>query len=168
MKNRKLSQNTHFTIKGHWWLPSSSNRVAGELSYEEENISLSLYGGLSDATVESPFNAKPTDREFPIVHGESEDGNQITLVNSFYTQWQSDLRAFLNKQGERVSLRTSRLHSQLMLDGIHLTTEGESFAQCRIEVPFLQAWLHLSPFETHMEGPGSRILPIFHAGRRNI
>ena len=46
------SQDQSFTIKGYWWLPESEIRVAGDLFYSEDDITLSLYGGLSEATID--------------------------------------------------------------------------------------------------------------------
>ena len=36
------SQDDPFTIKGHWWLPGSSHKVAGDLIYDVGEMTLVL------------------------------------------------------------------------------------------------------------------------------
>ncbi|MCB0321294.1 MAG: hypothetical protein KDD60_10230 [Bdellovibrionales bacterium] len=68
----------------------SNNRVAGELRYTQGDLTLTLYGGLSKATVESPFMATPDQTEHSLVYGDSEDGTSITVIKPFYTKWKPD------------------------------------------------------------------------------
>ncbi len=153
MTNRKRSQFTHFTTQGHWWVPASDHRIAGDLSYKEKDISLSLFGGLSKATEISIFNARPAVRDFSVIHGESLSGTPISLVSSFYTHWHSDFPSSADMQRREVSLRSSRLHCSAMLEGIHLTSEDDTFATCRIEIPHFEAWMDVAPFEVDMDDP---------------
>jgi hypothetical protein len=67
MNKKAHSQSEHFTIRGHWWLPGANQRVAGVLRYTEGDLTLSLYGGLCEVRVESPFSATPTRTEFPVI-----------------------------------------------------------------------------------------------------
>ena len=86
------SQDGRFTVKGHWWLPGSTNKVSGDLIYDEKEMTLALYGGLNDAIVDSPLSATPERNEFSIIHGESLNKVPITLLKSFYTHWTPDIR----------------------------------------------------------------------------
>lgn len=153
MTPNRPSQNEHFTIKGRWWLPNSDRKVAGELDYYEESISLSLYGGFGDATAESPFSAKPDESKFAIIHGESEDNSPVTVLNSFYVKWKPDITTLAVRPGTTVALRASQLHCGAMVEGVHLSSANETFSKCRVEVPYLDVWLGVSPFVIDMSDP---------------
>lgn len=145
------SQYDHFTIKGHWWLPPSGKRVAGDLRYTEGDLTLSLYGGLSDATAESPFSATPDESEYSLVYGESEDNVPITVLKPFYTKWKPDITTFAVRPGSKVRLRSSQLHCRFIVEGVHLSSEDDTFSKCRVEVPNLDVWLGVSPFKIDMK-----------------
>ena len=147
MSKSKQSQHKRFTIEGHWWLPQSDRKVAGDLRYVEEDMSLSLRGGLSHATAELPFGAIPASSEYAIVHGESTDGACITVLRPFYTNWTPDIRTLDNRSIATIPLRSSRLHCPVMLEGIHLSSTDETFSKCRIKIPYFDVWLGISPFE---------------------
>lgn len=68
MTKKLHQQNKPFTIRGHWWLPTVSHRVAGDLSYTEGDLTLSLYGALDDAQVDFPFSATPICTEYAVIH----------------------------------------------------------------------------------------------------
>ena len=151
MSKNVPSQYDHFTIKGHWWLPSSGKRVAGDLRYTEGDLTLSLYGGLSDATAESPFSATPDESEYSLIYGESEDNVPITVLKPFYTKWKPDITTLAIRPGQRVGLRSSQLHCRFILEGVHLSSEADAFSKCRVEVPSLDVWLGISPFNIDMK-----------------
>jgi len=131
MSQTPHSQQDEFTLSGHWWLPSAAHKVAGDLQYTEESLTLSLYGGLNDAVIESPFAAVPDHTELPIIHGETLDDRPVTLLNSFYTNWTPDIQLRAGNPGERTQLRESRLNCARLIDGIHLTSEIDTFSRCQ-------------------------------------
>jgi hypothetical protein len=152
MSGKAHSQNEHFTIQGHWWLPDSSQRVAGDLRYTEGALTLSLYGGLSEARVESPFSATPAQTEVPIILGETLEAVPVTVLRSFYTKWTPDVRTLAVRPGTTTALRSSQLHCGWLLEGVHLSSPDETFSKCRVEVPYLEDWLGVSPFRAEMGG----------------
>src|ERR1700733_1259929 len=131
------SQNESFTIKGHWWLPGTDFKVAGDLIYDEEEMELALYGGLNLAVVDSPLCAMPEAWEFPMIYGESLDGVPVTLLQSFYTEVTPDIR-LESRAGTKVVIRSSQLSSNLMLVGIHLASPEIRFRKYRAEIAFLE------------------------------
>jgi hypothetical protein len=150
-----MSENTHtqydsFTIKGYWWVPETNHRVAGDLIYEEDHISLALYGGLSEARVESPFSATPICCDYPIIHGESLDGRPVTVLKTFHTKWKPDIRTLALTPGTCVGLRSSQLSCHEIIEGCHLSSCDEKFTKCDIEVPSFENWLGDSPFTVDM------------------
>lgn len=147
MNKHKRSQNEHFTIKGHWWLPDIGRRVAGDLCYTEGGLKLNLYGGLNDAVVENPFSAKPNTTEFPLIYGESEDNTQFSLLEAFYTKFTPDITTRAVRPGERVGIRSSQLHCHAVIDGVHLLSPDEAFVKCRLEIPHIDVWLGVTPFK---------------------
>ncbi|WP_417379456.1 HEPN domain-containing protein [Gimesia sp.] len=151
MTKKSYLQTEHFTTKGHWWLPNTNKKVAGELSYTEGDLTLSLYGGLSEATVESPFSAKPDELEYSLIHGELEDNTAITVLKPFYTKWKPDITTLAVRPGSKVELRSSQLGCGAIVEGAHLCSSDETFSKCRVEIPCLDIWLGVSPFNIDMK-----------------
>jgi hypothetical protein len=150
MTKKSHSQTEHFTIKGHWWLPETDHKVAGELCYTEEDVTLTLYGGLNDARIDSPFSATPVSTEFPIIHGESLDKVPVTVLHSYYTSWTPDIQTLAVRPGSFTAIRASRMHCGRLLEGIHLPSPDQPFEKCRVEIPYLEDWLGDSPFDSNM------------------
>lgn len=157
MSQSNRSQNEPFTIKGHWWLPGNTNKVAGDLTYEVENISLALYGGLNDARVDSPFCATPTRSDFPIIYGESLDRVPITILKAFYTKWKPNIRTLAVRSGTCTGLLSSRLSCSEVVEGLHLSLPKDTFIKCRIDMPYFENWLGDSPFKFDMAGSGEHV-----------
>jgi ApeA N-terminal domain 1 len=157
MSNNARSQNEHFTISGHWWVPNTSKKVAGDLRYTEGDLALSLFGGLNEAVVESPFSATPTSTEFPIILGETLDAVPVTVLNSFYTNWTPDKRTLAVRPGTTTAIRSAQLHCGWLLEGIHLSSPDETFSKFRVEVPYLEDWLGVSPFRVDMGNGGETV-----------
>jgi len=67
-------------IKGMWWLPKdSSNKIFGILTYNyEDGCKLALEGVLNN----SKYSFRNME-EFPIIHGKTEHGDDVTLFNTF-------------------------------------------------------------------------------------
>ena len=147
MVKRDFSQNEPFTIKGHWWLPESNRKVAGDLIYREESLTLELYGGLNDALAKSPLSAVPEANEFPLVLGESLDEMPITVLRSFYTQWAPASVPLPFRPGTPSGVRSSKLSCHIAILGIHLQSPTDGFAQRCIEIPCLENWLGDEPFD---------------------
>ena len=120
-------------------------------------MSLSLYGGLSRATVVAPFNASPDTPKHNIIHGNSLDGCPITLFNAFYTKWNSNITSLDLKPKTQVDLRASRLSCSILIKGIHLSSENEPFSKCQIKIPFLEHWIGKSPFKVQVDNSLSEI-----------
>lgn len=150
--NDSYKQDAPFTIKGHWWLPGSELRVAGDLIYDEEEMTLELYGGLNEAICDSPFGGKPEADEFPMIYGESLANESITLLRSFYTNWRPDIRSFRVQPDTRVAIRSAKLNCGTMLLGSHISSPNDTFSKCRIEIPSFESWLGDSPFTADVEG----------------
>ena len=150
-------QDEPFTIRGRWWLPGSNQRIAGDLVYEEEGLTLNLYGGLNEARATFPFSATPEETEFPVIHGESLDRVPVTLLDSFYTKWKPAIRSFGIRTGTRTELLSSRLCGNGMVNGIHLRSPDDQFTKCRVEIPYLENWLGDSPFAVDNQGSFEKI-----------
>jgi len=157
MRNKVHSQFDRFTIRGHWWLPNDTSKVAGDIRYTEEDLSLRLFGGLNEARVESPFRTIPFSTEFPLILGETLEGAPVTLLKSFYTKWRSNIRSLNVRPGAVTSIRSSRLNCAFLLNGIHLSTPVETFAKSRIEIPSLEDWLGENPFQAEVGDGGKTI-----------
>ncbi len=157
MSDTDRTQDTPFTIKGHWWLPGSSHRVAGDLIYSVTEMTLVLYGGLNDAVIESPFTATPEQNEFPIIHGESLKKVPVTILNSFYTKWIPDITTLAVQPGTRKALLSSALSCHKMLEGVHLDSPDDTFAKCRIQIPNFEEWLGDSPFAFNVAPSGENV-----------
>lgn len=151
------SQDAPFTIKGHWWLPGNSHKVAGDLIYNVEEMTLALYGGLNDAIVDTPISATPEGNAFPVIHGESLRGVPITVLRSFYTNWTPNVRTLAVKPGTHVGILSSRLLCHELVEGLHLSSQEDTFTKCRIEIPCLENWLGDSPFKFDMGGSGEHV-----------
>ena len=157
MTENSHSQDDHFTVKGHWWLPGSTRKVAGDVIYDVENMTLALQGGLSDADTGFPFGATPEHSEFPIIHGESLNGVPITILASFYTRWTPDIRSLSMRSGTIVALLSSELSCNAMIHGRHLSSPDEAFIKCWAEIPSFDIWLGDSPFEVRIEDSGEHV-----------
>jgi hypothetical protein len=157
MGNDAHSQSEHFTIRGHWWLPNTDRRVAGDLQYTEGELTLSLYGGLNEAHVESPFSVTPTSTEFPVILGETLEAVPVTVLRSFYTKWTPEVRTLAIQPGTTTAIRSAQLHCGRLLKGVHLFSPDAAFARCRIEIPYLEVWLRESPFRADMGGEGETV-----------
>ncbi len=157
MIDQKHSQDAFFTVRGQWWLPGSDRRVAGDLIYQEEDISLVLYGGLNDAKFDSPFSATPEVTEFPVIHGESLQSVPVTLLRSFYTKWSPDIRRLGVRPDEHTQILSSELHCHAIVVGAHLSTADDCFDKCRIEIPALETWLGDKPFEVDIGNGFDRV-----------
>ena len=144
-------QDEHFKIRGNWWLPNSDQKVAGDLDYFEGDLTLTLYGGLNDARIESPFSATPETTEFPIILGESLDAVPLTVLNAFYTQWTPDIQTLAVRPGESTAIRSSRLHCGRLIEGMQLSSPDERFSKWRVDIPFLEEWLGETPFKSHFD-----------------
>lgn len=150
--NDSYKQDAPFTIKGHWWLPGSELRAAGDLIYNEEGMTLELYGGLNEAICDSPFGGKPEADEFPMIYGESLANESITLLRSFYTNWSPDIRSLRVQPDTRVAIRTAKLTCGIMLVGLHISSPDVTLSKCRIEIPSFETWLGDNPFTIDVEG----------------
>ncbi|HET6574122.1 MAG TPA: HEPN domain-containing protein [Fimbriiglobus sp.] len=157
MSRKAHSQSEHFTIRGHWWLPITNQRIAGDLRYTEGDLTLSLYEGLNEAHVESPFSATPTSTEFPVILGETLEAVPVTVLRSFYTKWTPDVRTLAVRPGTTTAIRSAELHCGWLLEGVHLSSPDETFAKCRVEIPYLEDWLGESPFRAEMGGEGETV-----------
>lgn len=157
MTRSSHSQDDCFTIKGQWWLPETTRKVAGDLIYDVENMTLALYGGLNDAHTALPFSATPESSEFSVIHGESLDRVPITILGAFYTKWTPDIRTLAVQPGTHVALLSSELTCHAMVHGSHLLPQDEAFIKCRVEIPYLDNWLGDSPFKVGMEGAGDHV-----------
>lgn len=150
-------QNECFNLKGKWWLPNSDQMTSGELLYEEENMYLSLFGGLSDATVDSPFVASPDTRQHGMIYGELEDKTPVTILNSFYTNWTPDITSLSIPSGTKVPLRSSKLYCPTMFEGIHLSSQNEKISKCHVQIPYLDLWLNDAPFDLKINSSLSEV-----------
>jgi hypothetical protein len=142
------SQDQPFRIKGHWWIPGASLRVAGDLVYKETSIQLKLCGALCEATRFTPFHSQPEVMEHAVIHGESLDKQSITLFEGFYTSWNPDisLSNFVSEPGAKVQILKSQLEIRCVLTGNHFSSKDDGFTRCQIEVPHFETWLGCKPF----------------------
>jgi len=147
MADKEYSQYDSFTIPGHWWLPGEMSKVAGELSYDNGHLTLSLFGAFHETTGETVFDHRPDELEVDVIHGESVSLQPITAFKAFYTSWHPTARnSQLIGPGE---INSSTLHVHAVLVGEHLLNlEDQRYLKCRIQLCNLEAWLGDFPFKT--------------------
>lgn len=144
-------QSTPFTLRGHWNLPGSEEKAAGELLYDENSLRLVLSGGLNKACSETPISASPSQTTFSVVHGTLVDRTQVTLLNCFYTSYKPNLDWSAFTHGKEVPLLESELNCGFAIFGDHLETENDEFLAGRLEIPHLEEWLGTSPFTVNFD-----------------
>jgi len=88
-----------FSIRGEWFLPGNSNVSHGELSFSEDGILLRLSSWLPGSLIYAFV-------EFEIIHGISNTGEKITLLNN----WPNEINT---------------IKSNTVLRGMHLDNKDE-------------------------------------------
>ena len=113
---------------GYWWVPEDpARRYPGRLSYDPEDgacLELSFEQG------QPVLNAAV--KEYPLIHGVTGSGRDITLVNCYLThgRWST------------VGISTQTIFGHFALDGFHLPSiEGANVRSISATVKFLSAWL---------------------------
>lgn len=149
-------QNECFELKGRWSIPGGKNQTAGVLKYNEEELELSLFGGLNKAVVHNPFSCEPESTEFAVVSGTTEDGKPATLYRSFYTSLRPDLNPLDPHPPSHVEFVSSTLHADMLVLGLAAEKGTKGFKRCRIEVPGLEDWYGTSPFKLEIDNPNEQ------------
>ncbi len=113
---------------GYWWIPEEpSRRYPGRLSFDSKD------GARLELSVEkeAPSFSRGGE-EFPLVHGVTNSGRDITLVNCYLTQ----------DRWSNVGISAQTIFGHLAFDGFHLpSVEGENVRSISAKVPFLSSWL---------------------------
>lgn len=141
-----LSQDAAFAIKGHWWIPGSNTKIAGELVYSGEDLTLSLLGGLSRVVNDNSMRSTPLNDAIAIAHGETLDGCPVTLVDLFHKKWMRDDRELFPAPGTTTSLRYSDLHCAAAIVGEQISSRDHRFCCSTIDIPGLETWIGEDPF----------------------
>lgn len=149
MAKERYAADKDFVIQGHWSRPGGQHRPAGDLKYTEGKLELQLLGSFDDAEGPHPFERHMPEVEPAIIHGQSAKGTPVTLLNSFYTNWQQAGGIFAEGS---VPISSSKLTCSGMLLGVHLQAVDEaSFGKCSLAIPNLDRWLDDRPFEITMQ-----------------
>lgn len=124
-----------FEIQGYWYLPyNPENRVAGILYYcPNETIRLELIGSFESPTeyLLSERNDKPDNTT--IIHGESSNARQITLVNC----------SAYGSLNFSCSFPMQKFTAQFVLSGIYVGDFKEKlFNSIAVELPNLTSWVN--------------------------
>jgi hypothetical protein len=150
MATEQYQADKDFSIEGHWSRPGGQHKPPGKLYYTEGNLELQLQGAFDDAEGPHPFVRSMPELDPKIIHGHSVKGTPVTLLSSFYTNWQQQSGTFFAKGP--VPIASSTLTCNGMLFGVHLSNEDdESFTHCTLKIPNLDRWLDDRPFETKMD-----------------
>jgi hypothetical protein len=144
-------QSTPFTLRGHWNLPGSEEKTAGDLIYDVDRLRLVLLGGFNKAISEHPLSARPGQNDFPVIHGTLVDKTLVTIFRCFYTSYSPDLDWKNSSYPKEVQISQSELNCEIAILGKHLETEDDAFVSARLEFPQLEDWLGASPFEVKIE-----------------
>lgn len=113
---------------GYWWIPEEpSRRYPGRLSFDPKD------GAHLELSVEKEAPSFPGGgEEFPLVHGVTNRGRDITLVNCYLT----------HDRWSNVGISAQTIFGRLAFDGFHLpSVEGENIRSISATVPFLSSWL---------------------------
>ena len=123
-----------FTIKGHWWLPGNADRkVAGEFSFDPSGGSMLE---LSDVLkfVEVIYLGTFTDTE-PIILGEDDEGQSITLVNC------SEEPPHIDLSDSSLPVGVLAYRPRYIILGCHIDREEDFvFSQLSVDYYGLQVW----------------------------
>lgn len=113
---------------GYWWIPEEpSRRYPGRLSFDSKD------GARLELSVEreTPSFSRE-EKDFPLIHGTTSSGRDITLVNCYLTQ----------DRWSNAGISTQTIFGHLILDGFHLpSVESENIRSISATVPFLSSWL---------------------------
>lgn len=119
---------------GYWWIPEDpTQRYPGRLSYGLKD------GARLELLVEKDTPSfTPATEDYPIVHGVTNSGRDITLINC-YT---------INNRWSHVGISTQTIFGHLALDGFHLpSAESANIKSISATVPFLSSWLGTTGIE---------------------
>lgn len=151
MARELYSSDKDFTIQGHWCRPGGKHRPAGTLEVSESRFELNLLGAFDDAEGKHAFDRGLPVEDLSVIHGESAQGNPITLLNSFYTRVQPGGGLF---DDSPVPVRYATLTSNGMLFGTHLKhPDDQCFSSCCVNIPNFDRWLDDRPFNFKVDLP---------------
>lgn len=113
---------------GYWWIPEDpARRYPGRLSYDPKD------GARLELLFEedTPSFTSATE-DYPLVHGVTKSGRDITLVNCYV----------IGDRWSTVGISALTIFGHLALDGFHLpSAESANIRSISATVPFLSTWL---------------------------
>ena len=116
--NEDYSLGRPFTHKGHWWIPSAQHSVAGNLCCGEEDLTLSLYGALETPEARPQSKRQPFTSKLEIIHGETVQGEYVTLLRSFYLQRQLPFGFNSQRPDAPPHFGSCELNTEMCLSGL--------------------------------------------------
>ncbi|WP_163583417.1 HEPN domain-containing protein [Gracilibacillus saliphilus] len=139
IKAMKQSMVNEFHIKGYWWLPSSDNKVPGNLYYEKNKIRLELLGSLKDDEGTSFFKSRllHEDANKESILGVSDNGEEFTLIDGINV----NVKLSTGFMTEVYNI------SSFIVGGHFSTTEKMNFSSSTFRTTYLTKWLNKQPFD---------------------
>lgn len=113
---------------GYWWVPEEpSRRYPGRLRFGSKD------GARLELSVEKEAPSfSGVGEDFPLIHGVTNSGRDVTLVNCYLTQ----------DRWSTAGISTQTIFGHLAFDGFHLpSAESENIRSISATVPFLSSWL---------------------------
>ncbi|TBR12259.1 MAG: hypothetical protein EPO62_00400 [Candidatus Nitrosotenuis sp.] len=126
--------NEDFEIDGYWWFPEKpDNKVAGTLYYSSDAMRLELMGTLTDV------KQHLKQFEYPIIHGISTKGQQITLHKCYASSFSMGYPSFA----------TSKYAILQLFIGLHFQKEDNiKFNKVYAYLTHFDEWMGVSGFFT--------------------
>lgn len=118
-----------FTLRGRWWSPAMSDvRISGTLSYDPvAEMRLEL-----DGTLE-----QNTDKKYPVIYGETLDGNACTLVDVHVTGIHYNIPGEINSEA---------IFNQMFIGHKHVDPASCLYESAIISLTDLGGWMNRDPF----------------------
>ena len=133
-KIKNLTIYDEFELHGYWWIPGdTSNKVAGNLKYNSDGITLKLLSNFDESEPDYFTN------DYTILHGVTEHGEHITLCDGFINSCTDSFTS--------TSVTTIILFFNQMVFGKLFDTKKEiKFHSLSINYSSLEEWLGEHPF----------------------
>lgn len=148
--------NEAFEITGYWWLPENpKHTIVGTLYHTNEQIHLELVGAFEDIP-----NMLQNPKDFPIILGFSNKGENITLNKCYLNQYQFSM-----------GFPTSSYRIITLFIGVHFNTPlNIKFKSISSSTFYLDEWLGKSGFHfsTIEELIKSKVISVKHESPKEI
>jgi hypothetical protein len=138
----RLTLDDSFEAVGKWWLPEKPETILhGSVKFSSDCLTLILSGGFKNRPMDGTI-ARDFER-YPVVHGLSDDGKQISLLNVIVTDTSGNLQ-------ETTQTECSAIH---LLVGGHAPAVGEfKLKSMSFGCSHLDAFLNRIGFSVDIQG----------------